>query len=246
MTKDHMLRIVQTQLATDLNCTVEQLNGEKDSLVFVQAQDNPGRRPFPRGEQHFEMLTIGRAIVVSASPDILEIIQPVLAGKGRDDAFSMPFIHGNALLYLPDLESAKALAAPAGFTYEWVEHDEISALPFENFRNAIGPNLLRPDVLVLLAKHGEEIVGMAGASEDCAHMWQIGMDVLPAHRNQGLAAYLVNALMLEILRRNKVPYYCTSPANIPSQRVAHRAGLAPAWACSYQAQLEGHDLLPTC
>lgn len=24
-----------------------------------------------------------------------------------------------------------------------------------------------------------EIAGVAGASEDCAHMWQVGMDVLP-------------------------------------------------------------------
>jgi GNAT superfamily N-acetyltransferase len=248
MTKHDMLCIVQQQLAIDLNCTVEQLNEEKDSLVFVLAQENPCRRPFPRGAQHFDMLTMGSAIVVSATADILDIVQPALAGKDRDEAFSMPFVYGHALLYLPDVDNIKLLDAPAEYTYEWVEREDIAALHQQkSFEHSIGndDNHPRPDVLALIAKHNEQIIGMAGACEDCATMWQIGMDVLPAYRNRGLAAYLVNVLMLEILRRGKVPYYCTSPANIPSQRVAHRAGFYPAWMASYKGQFEGYDMLPT-
>jgi len=30
------------------------------------SRDNPGRRPFPRSERHFEMLTMGYAVVVSS------------------------------------------------------------------------------------------------------------------------------------------------------------------------------------
>jgi len=160
----------------------------------------------------------------------------------------MPFVYGHALLYLPDLDNIKALVPLAGFTYEFVERDDISALcQHEAFEHSIGNcgGHPRPDVLVLLARHGEEIAGMAGCCEDCATMWQIGMDVLPAHRGRGLAAYLVNALALEILRRGKVPYYCTSPANIPSQRTAHRAGFYPAWVASYKGLFEGYELQPT-
>ncbi|MCL2300471.1 MAG: GNAT family N-acetyltransferase [Firmicutes bacterium] len=87
---------------------------------------------------------------------------------------------------------------------------------------------------------------MAGASIDCARMWQVGIDMLPDCRNHGLAAYLVNRLTLEILRRGFVPYYGTSIANIPSQRTAHRAGYYPAWVCSYKGSFEGYELLPTC
>ena len=36
MTRHEMLYAVQWQLATDLNCTVEDLNGEKDSFVFTE------------------------------------------------------------------------------------------------------------------------------------------------------------------------------------------------------------------
>jgi predicted GNAT family acetyltransferase len=86
---------------------------------------------------------------------------------------------------------------------------------------------------------------MAGASADGAQMWQIGVDVLPAFRNHGLAAYLVNTLTAAILHRGKIPYYGTAPSNIASQRVAHRAGYAPAWECTYHGVFDGYDLLPT-
>ncbi len=81
MTKREMFDIVLSQLAIDLNCTVDDLSGEKDSLIFVEAKDNPGRRPFPRKEQYFEMLTMGRAIIISATPARLKYAKEQLAGK---------------------------------------------------------------------------------------------------------------------------------------------------------------------
>jgi hypothetical protein len=249
MTKDEMLCIVRSQLATDLNCTPDDLNGAQDSIIFTEARENPGRRPFPRGERHFEMLSMGKAVIVSASPDILAIVKPALTGKNRDEAFSMPFIYGHGICYLPDLNKPKPLPAPAGFSYALLEQDDIPALyHLEGFKNAIGcsSGALRPDVLAATAKQGDRIVGMAGASIDCAHMWQIGIDVFPECRCHGLAAYLVNRLMLEILNLGVIPYYCAAIANISSQRVAHRAGFFPAWFCSYKGNFEGYDLQPTC
>ncbi|MCL2300470.1 MAG: hypothetical protein FWC27_10050 [Firmicutes bacterium] len=74
MTQEALLHIVQSQLAIDMNCAIDDLNGEKDSILFTQARENLGRRPFPRSERHFEILSMGRAIIVSASPDILAIV----------------------------------------------------------------------------------------------------------------------------------------------------------------------------
>lgn len=248
MTKHEMLRIVQSQLATDLNCTSDDLNGEKDSFVFIEARDNHDRRPFPRSEQHFEMMSMGKSIVVSASLEILGIVKPELSGISRDEAFSMLFVYGHSLYYLPDLEGINPIVPPDGFAYETVEQDNIPALyQFEGFSNAVqyDVNHPRPDVLAVLAKKDGRIVGMAGASADCAKMWQIGMDVLPEHRNNGLAAYLVNRLTLEILERGYIPYYGTSSANIASQRVAHRSGYYPAWVCAYKGKFDGLECLPT-
>lgn len=248
MTKSEMLHLVQTQLAIDLNCTVADLNGEKDSFVFTEFKENPGRRPIPHNDRQFDMLSMGNAIIVSAVPEVLAFVKPRLIGANRDDAFSMPFVHGQSLYYLPDLSQIRPLDPPDGFTYELVEQRDIPALyQFEGFHNALGydVNHPRPDVLAALAKHNGQIVGMAGASADCAMMWQVGMDVLPEHRNHGLGAYLVNWLTLEILKRSYVPYYGTATSNLASQHVAHRSGYCPAWVSTYEGRFEGYDLEPT-
>ena len=248
MIQMEILKIVQSQLATDLNCTPDNLNGEKDSFVFTETQDNSGRRPFPRSERHFEMLSMGNSIIVSATQDILDIVKPLLADKSRDEAFSMPFVYGHSLYYLPDLTHLKMLGRPNGFDYAMVEQNDIPALyQNEGFSNAIqyDANHPRPDILVTLAKKNGRVIGMAGASNDCAKMWQVGIDVLPEFRNGGLAAYLVNSLTLEIIKRGYVPYYGTSSSNVASQRVAHRAGYYPAWMCAYKGKFDGLELSPT-
>ena len=60
-------------------------------------------------------------------------------------------------------------------------------------------------------------------------MWQIGIDVLPAYRRQGIAAALTSRLALECLARDKVPFYCTAWSNLPSVRNALKSGFRPAW-----------------
>jgi GNAT superfamily N-acetyltransferase len=241
MTEPAMRAIVNAQLAIDLNCRPEDLSGAQDHILFTQARDNPGYRPFPPAERQFMMLSLGEAIVVSATPEILDTIKPQLIGRGRDEAFSMPFVNGLSLCFLPDLDQIRPLDPPDGYVYEQLGPADIPALyATEGFRNAVSydPIHPRPDVLVLLARKDGQIVGMAGASRDCARMWQVGVDVLPGSRRCGLAAYLVNRLSLAILAEGIVPYYCTSTSNIASQRVAHRAGYAPAWVSSYRGRFE--------
>ena len=248
MTQKDMLQIVHEQLAIDLNCQPNDLVSDDDVFIFTKAKDNPGRRPFPRDERHFEMATFGHSTVVSASPCILEIIKPMLEGKSRDEGFSMPFIYSHALCHLPDLKAISPLTTPQGFDYEIVERDGIPALyEVKGFNNAISYNINnpRPDVLAYLAKKDGAIIGMAGASVDCAKMWQVGIDVLPEYRNRNLAAHLVSQLTLDILNRGYVPYYSTSVSNIASRRVAHRSGYAPAWVCSYKGKFDGFETAPT-
>ncbi|VTR42098.1 Uncharacterised protein [Actinobacillus pleuropneumoniae] len=83
MTHKEMIHIVQTQLAIDLNCTVDDLNGEKDRVIFVDARENPGRRPYPRKERYFEMLSMGKSIVVSATPGTAGDCQNAYGGEGQ-------------------------------------------------------------------------------------------------------------------------------------------------------------------
>lgn len=242
MTKDKMFKIVQDQLATDLNCKPSDFDGEKDSFVFVEAKDNPGRRPFRRGKQFFEILTMGKSIVVSATPARLEYAKQQLAGKERDDAFSMPFIRGHVMCYLPDIDNLKRNPAPPNFAYETIQKDGISALrETQGFSNAVQYDLNHPvqNSLAIIARQEDRIAGIAGAYWWSPRMWSIGIDVLLEYRNNGLAAYLVNALTFEILERNIVPVYATASSNIASQKVGYRAGYMPAWMSDRQLRFEG-------
>ncbi len=242
MTTAEMHAALRAQLAIDMNCAPDDF--DRDGILFFETRDNPGRRPFPRGERVFEILTLGKAIVVTATPDILPFLRDQLRDRFRDDAFSLPFVFGQAMYYLPDLARMPVIALPDGFTLELCEKEDMPRVyAHEGFRNAVSYDLNhpRPDMVALIAKDGDTVVGMAGVSADCARLWQIGIDVLPAYRGQGIATALVSELTRETLRRGFIPYYGTSSANIPSQRVAHRAGYEIAWTCSYQGRFMDGD-----
>ena len=81
----------------------------------------------------------------------------------------------------------------------------------------------------MAAYDGEQLIGLAGCSADCDEMWQIGIDVLPAYRRQGVASALTSRLALEILERGMVPFYCAAWSNVKSVRNAVKCGFRPAW-----------------
>ena len=95
--------------------------------------------------------------------------------------------------------------------------------------NALCKKRAELDVLGVGAYENETLVGLAGCSADCDTMYQIGIDVLPEYRRQGIAAALTSQLAAEILKRGKVPFYCCAWCNLPSARNAVRAGFRPAW-----------------
>lgn len=59
----------------------------------------------------------------------------------------------------------------------------------------------RPEVLAAVAYDQEQIVGIACVSADSQTMWQIGVDVRPAYRGNGIGVKLVNMLTIETLAR---------------------------------------------
>ncbi|MFC3802613.1 GNAT family N-acetyltransferase [Cohnella sp. GCM10012308] len=242
ITQKEILFMVQAQLAIDLNCSIDDLNGEKDNIVFVEAKENPGRRPFPRKARFFEIVSMGKSIVVSATSERLLIAKTMMQGKDRDSVFSLPIIRGLYLHYVPDVTKLNRGASPAGFSFELVNREEMAFL-FEapRFKEAIIYDISLPwqTDLAVLAKQDGEIVGVAGASKTCSKLWQIGIEVLPGYRNLGLASYLVNELNFELLKRGDIPVYDAIASNIASQRVAQRLGFYLAWVSDWRCNFEG-------
>ncbi len=99
----------------------------------------------------------------------------------------------------------------------------------DRFDDAYGFCEAAPDMLGVAAIKDGQILGMAGASADSPFLWQIGINVLPEVRGQGIAAILVSLLRNDVLAAGRLPYYGTSISHLESQRVALRAGFLPAW-----------------
>lgn len=88
--------------------------------------------------------------------------------------------------------------------------EDFGPLYLPQWSNALCEKRKELDVLGVGAFDRERLIGLAGCSADCHTMWQIGIDVLPDYRRQGVAAALVSRLALETLARGKVPFYCAA------------------------------------
>lgn len=100
---------------------------------------------------------------------------------------------------------------------------------FPSWENALCKDRKQLDVLGIGAYDNEKLVGLAACSADCDDMWQIGVDVLPEYRRQGIASSLTSNLAIEILERGKIPFYCCAWSNLKSLRNALRSGFVPGW-----------------
>jgi GNAT superfamily N-acetyltransferase len=190
---------------------------------------------------------MGDAVVVSATMDILPFLREQLDGKNREEAFDMPFVYGQGICHLPDLERLMTIPVTYGVEIVCVTQPDIKSLYIhKGFSYAIWYEAHnRPETLVTVAYVDGAVAGMAGASDDCNMMWQIGINVLPEYRGRGIAAALTNRLMMEILECGKIPYYGAATSNIASQRTAHRAGFRPAWYCVYRGMFDDVLTEPT-
>lgn len=99
----------------------------------------------------------------------------------------------------------------------------------DRFEDAYGFCDTAPDMLGVAALRDRKILGMAGVSADSPYLWQIGINVLPEARGQGVAAMLVALIRNDVLSAGRLPYYGTSISHLESQRVALRAGFLPGW-----------------
>ena len=107
--------------------------------------------------------------------------------------------------------------------------EDFEKLYLPKWSNALCADRKELDVLGIGAYDNDELVGFAACSADCDDMWQIGVDVLPDYRRKGIASYLTYTLPNEIIKRDKVPFYCSAWSNIRSVRNAVKSGFIPAW-----------------
>ena len=154
----------------------------------------------------------------------LHVLNEALMEKGQKICFMAEY-------FLPDMEAlCKRTVEDAGpYKLKMLTQADFADLYLPEWSNALCKERAHLDVLGVGAYDNGRLIGLAGCSADCYTMWQIGIDVLPEYRRQGIASALTSRLAIEILNRGKVPFYCAAWCNVKSVRNAIRSGFRPAW-----------------
>lgn len=228
------------QLAVDYNCTSEDFL--KDSNTVVASALNEGRRLYSTKKTFLSMATVGRGTVISTDESIHEFLYGFAKSKQGHQLMehrNLAAIDRELAKYGYGLTQTHHMFLPcrdvtpqADYAVKWYYDEEIHQFySDERFENAICEAALstRPDRIAVVAYDGDNIMGMAGCSEDAPHWMQIGIDVMPEYRSKGVGTYLVTLLKNRITEMGDIPFYGTGAGNLHSQNIALNCGFKPAW-----------------
>ena len=243
MTNKEILTIAMEQSAVDLGASAEDF--EKGESVVVLSRENAEARKYLKLPFSCQIVSYGSNAVASVSPEFFDITKDYISRYPVEHLFETPHLHvlNEALLkkgqkicfmaeyFLPDLGALYAKEGETAIPYEMrtLTQKDFADLYLPEWSNALCEKRKHLDVLGVGAYDGDRLVGLAGCSADSESMWQIGIDVLPAYRRQGIASALTRRLAILALERGKVPFYCAAWCNIKSVRNAIRSGFRPAW-----------------
>lgn len=239
MTNKDILRIAMEQSALDINCKASDFLCSNH--VIVRSEVGAGARKYYKEPIACNLVSYGNNIVASVRDEYKEVVEEYIRKFEFYHCFETPNMHWlderlskkgqricfMAEFYLPEVEKLHAL--PCKYELKILEHSDFNHLYKPEWSNALCENRKELDILGVGAYEQGKLIGLAGCSADCDTMWQIGVDVLPEYRRKGIAAALTSHLALEILKRDKVPFYCSAWSNIRSVRNAIKSGFIPAW-----------------
>ncbi len=234
-----ILEIAMYQSAIDESCNVDDFRKNKN--VVVTSRVNPDARKYLELPFYCNLVSYGNNIVASVNGEIVDIVENYINKYSVEHCFETPNIHilndelqkrkmricFMAEYFLPDINLLKILTC--AFKIKNLTPDDFANLYLPQWSNALCEKRKHLDVMAVAAFDGDKIIGLAGCSEDCDTMWQIGVDVLPEYRRNGIAAALTSRLAVETINKGKVPFYCAAWSNIKSVRNAIKSGFKPAW-----------------
>ena len=239
MNNKQIYETAKKQSSIDLNCHADDF--DKDHNVIVVSKSSPDARRYLELPFACNLVSYGNNIVASVDPKYEKIVRDYIDKYSIEHCFETPNMHVindafskdglrvcfMAEYFLPDMDILTDLPCP--YETRVLTQEDFAELYNEKWSNALCEKRKNLDVLGVGTYDGETLVGLAGCSADCDTMWQIGVDVLSEYRTQGIASALTSRLALEILNRDKVPFYCCAWSNVKSARNAIKSGFRPAW-----------------
>lgn len=238
-TNQEIMQTAMKQSAADLN------SKETDFLekgnVIVKSGVGPLARKYYKEPIACNLVSYGNNIVASVRDEYREAVEEYIGKFEFYHCFETPNMHWldermsrlgqkvcfMAEYFLPDVDKLARLSCD--YELKVLEQKDFGALYLPEWSNALCEARKELDVLGVGAYEDGRLVGLAACSADCDSMWQIGVDVLPEYCRKGIASSLTSNLAMEILERDKVPFYCCAWSNIRSSKNAIKSGFMPAW-----------------
>lgn len=239
MNNTEILKIALEQSAADSSCRASDFLESKNKVVISRKNDNARKYldlPF-----QCDLTSYGNNIVASVSSELTAVVGEYIDAYPKEHCFETPNmlvlmeklkpynlnVCFMAEYFLPDTELIKK--RECGYELRIMKPSDFHSLYTSEWKNALCKDRKELDMIAVGAFEGNKLIGLAGASADCDMMWQIGVDILPEYRKQGIASALTSNLACEILSIGKVPFYCCAWSNIGSARNAIKCGFRPAW-----------------
>lgn len=238
-TNKEILEIAMKQSAIDAHCDFLDFTSFENKVVI--SKEHKDARRYLQLPFDVQLISYGSNIVASVNEKHKELVTNYINTYSIEHCFETPnlYVLNDALekdglrvcfmaeYFLPDVNVLKPL--PCDYELKVLNREDFTHLYTKEWSNALCKDRSHLDILGVGAYHNNQLIGLAGCSMDCDDMWQIGVDVLPEYRNQGIASALTSHLALEILKRDKVPFYCCAWSNVKSARNAIKSGFKPAW-----------------
>ena len=239
MTNQDVLNVALQQSAYDCNCSPEDFLSQSNKIVLSKA--NEMARAYLPLPFEFDIVSYGNNVVAQVSDRMKDLAEWYINTYDTAHCFESPNIIAlndrltkfgysvcfMAEYFLPDMNTIKEM--PCKYETRLLYPEDFGQYYTKEWSNALCESRKHLDVLAVGAFDGDRLIGLAGCSADCEMMYQIGVDVLPEYRRQGIASAIISRLAIETIKLGKVPFYCAAWSNIRSVRSAIKAGFKPAW-----------------
>ena len=239
MTNKEILQIALQQSAYDCNCEIEDFLSTENKIVLSKKHEKA--RVYLPLPLECDLVSYGNNIVAQVSERMQDVVTEYISKYVVARCFETPNVIAlneklaefgykvcfMAEYFLPDMDELKEI--PCDYEIKVLYPEDFKDCYTEQWGNALCHDRKHLDKLAVGAFDNGKLVGLAGCSADCETMYQIGVDVLPEYRKQGIASSITSRLALEIIKIGKVPFYCAAWSNIKSVRNAIKSGFKPAW-----------------
>ena len=222
MDKEQIINIIKKYLSEKFECDISDL--DKKGLNIVKNKQNC----------KLKMLLFYDLILVSSSENMYDYVCEKLKDKNTYEVFEFPYTYGQSIYYIPNLKKISQQDEISKYDFKLFDGNADEINLSSGFENAITfeNGKCISDIAYLAYKDGQ-VIGVAGADRINNDIWEVGIEVLPEYRKDGLATILTKNLTMKILDKGIVPIWCASSTNIGSQAVANRSCYIPLWVESF-------------